>query len=121
MDFFCLNISILSRLLLSMVAIAGRFFKISMQLRQVFTWTNLFCPKGGQKIVIWRMCEKIFSLIENSHSSYFGSKFSFMQCSRLQPTLVTSDESGFFTLVTCYKTAPLKVNYVTCLIPKQGK
>ena len=27
MDFFCLNISILSRLLLSMVAIAGRFFK----------------------------------------------------------------------------------------------
>ena len=55
--------------------------QISLQLRQVFTWTNQFCPEGGQqKDVIWRMCEDIFSLIEKSHShlsrtSYDGIMF----------------------------------------------
>ena len=40
--------------------------QISLQLRQVFTWTNQFCPEGGrQKNVIWRMCEDTFSPFYN--------------------------------------------------------
>jgi hypothetical protein len=56
-----------------------------------------------------------------THSSYFGYEYRFMQCSLLKPTLVQLYKSEFFTLVTCDKTSLLRVNSVTCLIPKQGK
>jgi hypothetical protein len=58
-------------------------------------------------------------LVFNTHSSYFGCKFRFMQCSLLKPTLVTSDKSGFFTLVTCYKTAP-NWNGTSLTYPQDG-
>ena len=51
--------------------------QISLQLRNVFTWTNQFCPEvEKQKDVIGEMCEEIFSLIEKSHSHFITSQYS---------------------------------------------
>ena len=51
--------------------------QISLQLRNVFTWTNQFCPEvEKQKDVIGEMCEEIFCLIEKSHSHFITSQYS---------------------------------------------
>ena len=45
--------------------------QINIQLRLVFTWTNQFCHEEGKhEDVVWKMCEGIFSLIEQSHSNF---------------------------------------------------
>ena len=50
--------------------------QISLQLRNVFTWTNQFCPEvGKQKGVIGEICDEIFSLIEKSHSHFITQQY----------------------------------------------
>ena len=51
--------------------------QISLQLRNVFTWTNQFCPEvGKQKGVIGEICDEIFFLIEKSHSHFITQQYS---------------------------------------------
>ena len=45
--------------------------QINIQLRLVFTWTNQFHHEDGQcEDAVWKMCEGIFFLIEQSHSNF---------------------------------------------------
>jgi hypothetical protein len=45
--------------------------QINIQLRLVFTWTNQFHHEDAQcEDAVWKMCEGIFFLIEQSHSNF---------------------------------------------------
>ena len=68
--------------------------QINIQLRLVFTWTNQFHHENGQcEDAVWKMCEGIFFLIEQSHSNFTKNICSEVDKSDCTPKL-TDKQTG---------------------------